>query len=200
MNKTHVQRLEKLLERALTEGEIARLRRIKTALEIDDDDALWDVLAAMEYQRKYYEELPAKIAAASEEILHGMTGTAERESARAQDRLAESVVEQAKKLAGKISYAELLPVGLLALICLLLYGSLLLWAGFCIGSGRTQPPELLLRMPSGLLIGGLCLMGGVFLGVKAAKDFAEGEKGWRKPMLAALALLLPGGAIVSLTM
>jgi hypothetical protein len=58
----------------------------------------------------------------------------------------------------------------------------------------------MLRMPSGLIIGGLCLMGGVLLGVRAAKIFAEGEKGWRKAMLAALALLLPGAASVSLAL
>jgi hypothetical protein len=55
----------------------------------------------------------------------------------------------------------------------------------------------MLRMPSGLIMGGLCLAGGVLFGVRAAKDFAEGEKGWRKLMLATLALLLPGGIIVS---
>jgi hypothetical protein len=189
MNKTHVQRLEELLERALTEEETARLLRIKTTLEIDDNDALWDVLAAMEYQRAYYEELPQKIAGVSAEILKKI-GTAQGSGASPL-RLSS---------ASRLEAAALLPLAFTFLAALLLYGSLLMWTGFCLGSGQAHPPELMLRMPSGLIMGGLCLMGGFLLGVRAAKNFAEGEKGWRKPMLAALALLLPGGAIVSLAL
>lgn len=190
MNKTHVQRLEKLLERALTEEETARLRRIKNVLEIADDDAIWDVLAAMEYQRVYYEDLPAKIAGAAEAILNKI-------GAAATGNCASNKSPLSRFPASLPDMAALLPVAFLFLTALLAYGSLILWAGYCIGSGRAHPPELMLRMPSGLLMGGLCLMGGILLGVRAAKDFAEGGKGWRKAMLAALALLLPGGIIVS---
>lgn len=69
-------------------------------------------------------------------------------------------------------------MGLFALICLLAYGSLMLWAGFRIDTGRDIPLALLLHMPSGWLISGLCLVAGVFCGWGAATEFAEGEKGW----------------------
>jgi hypothetical protein len=196
MSADAVARIEKLRGQKLSAEEAARLRGIGDALNLRPDDAVWDILAAMEYQRIFYQELPEKIAGASTEILRGFSVAAEKEASAAQARLADSVVEQAKRLSVKINYASLLPMGMTALVSLLAYGSLCLWAGFCIGSGRAHPPELMLRMPSGLLMGGLCLMGGVFLGVRAAKIFSEGEKGWRKPMLAALALLLPGGVIV----
>ena len=200
MSADAITRIEKLRRQKLSEEEAARLRGIGDALNLRPDDAVLDILAAMEYQRVFYEALPEKIAGASTEILRGFSVAAEKEASAAQARLADSVVEQAKKLSVKINYASLLPMGLTALICLLAYGSLLLWAGFCIGSGRAHPPELMLRMPSGLIMGGLCLTGGILLGVRAAKDFAEGEKGWHKAMLAALALLLPGGVITSLAL
>jgi hypothetical protein len=110
------------------------------------------------------------------------------------------MAEQARKLSVRINLVSLLPMGLTALVCLLFYGSLLLWSGFCVGSDRAQPPDFLLRMPSGLLMGGLFLAGGVFLGVHAAKEFSEGRTGWRKRMLTALAMLVPGGIVLSLAL
>jgi hypothetical protein len=44
---------------------------------------------------------------------------------------------------------------------------------------------------------GLCISGGIFLGVNAAKDFAEDGKRWRKIMCMALGLLVSGGTMVS---
>lgn len=69
---------------------------------------------------------------------------------------------------------------LFALICLLAYGSLMLWAGFRIDTGRDIPLALLLHMPSGWLISGLCLVAGVFCGWGAATEFVEEGKGWWK--------------------
>ena len=106
-------------------------------------------------------------------------------------------MEQAKKLSVKINYASLLPTGLAALVSLLAYGSLMLWAGFRIGSGRAHDPAWIPRMPSGVLMGGLLLGGGLFLGLHAAKEFADGGGEWKKRMLAALAMLIPGGGIMS---
>jgi hypothetical protein len=189
MNAEKIRRMEKLLDRKLSEEEITRLRRVKDVLGISDTDAIWDVLTAMEYQRFYYDELPQKIAGVSAEILKKL-GTAQGNGA---SPLRLSTVSRSDT-------AALLPLAFTFLAALLFYGSLLLWAGFCIGSGRAHPPELLLRIPSGLIMGGLCLMGGVLLGVRAAKNFAEEEKDWRKPMLAALVLLLLGGVVVSLAL
>jgi hypothetical protein len=198
MSEEKFRQIEKLLGRELSDDDKERLRRIKDVLHISDRDALWDLLAAMEYQKVYYEELPAKIAGASAEILRGLSAAADKGVAAAQDRLAESVAEQAKKMSVRVNLA--LPMGLTALVCLLLYGSLLLWAGFRIGSGQTHPPDFLLRMPSGILMGGLCIAGGGFLGIHAAKAFAEGKKGGRKPALAALVMLLAGGVVFGLAM
>jgi hypothetical protein len=189
MNAEKIIRMEKLLDRKLSEDEITRLRRIKDVLGISDSDAIWDVLTAMEYQRFYYDELPQKIAGVSAEILKKL-GTVQGNGS-SPSRLSPF---------SRPDTVVLLPLAFMFLAALLFYGSMLLWAGFCIGSGRTHPPEVMLLMPSGLILGGLCLMGGLFLGVRAAKDFAEGGKGWRKQMIAASTMLVPGGVMVSLTL
>ena len=128
--------LGKACGRRLSEAEAARLREVGNRLNLREDDALWPLLAAMEYQRVYYEALPKKIAAASRTIMDGMAAAAERETAAALAKLTDSVVQEAQNLASKIQYGKLVPIWLLALICLLAYGSLMLWAGFRMVTSR----------------------------------------------------------------
>ena len=187
--------LGKACGRELSEAEAARLREIGNRLNLREDDALWPLLAAMEYQRIYYEALPEKIAGASRAIVDSMAAAAEKETAAAQARLTNSVVKESRNLASKIRYDRLVPMGLLALICLLAYGSLMLWAGFRINTGRDVPLAAILHMPSGWLISGLCLATGVFCGTLSAMSFAEAEKVWHKKGLVALFFLMLGGII-----
>lgn len=187
--------LGKACGRELSQAEAARLREVGSRLNLREDDALWPLLAAMEYQRIYYEALPEKIAGASRAIMDGMAAAAERETSAAQARLTDSVVKEAEYLASKIQYSKLVPMWLLALICLLAYGSLMLWAGFRIDTGRDMPLAAVLHMPAGWLISGLCLAAGVFCGGVAAKEFGEAETGWwRKGSIAILFVML--GAFV----
>ena len=187
--------LGKACGRELSEAEAARLREVGNKLNLRDDDALWPLLAAMEYQRIYYEALPEKIAGASRTIMDGMAAAAEKETAAAQARLTDSVVEEEPNLASKIKIGKLVPMWLFALICLLAYGSLMLWAGFRIDTGRDVPLAAVLHMPSGWLISGLCLATGVFCGTLSAMSFAEAEKVWHKKGLVALFFLMLGGII-----
>lgn len=199
MDAEKLDRLERLLERELSVEERERLRRVQDAFGISDNDALWELITAMEYQRKYYEELPEKISQAATEIFNGLSQAAEKEVALAQGKLAESVVKQAKSLSLKTHVRTWLLWGIFALVLQLLYGSLLLWAGYSIGTGQTQPPALLLKMPVGVVVGMLCFYFGIFYGVLAARNFAEGNVAWRKFLFAALCCMLPGGGIFSLT-
>ena len=185
--------LDKACGRKLSEAETARLREIGNSLNLREDDALWPLLAAMEYQRVYYEALPEKIAAASRAIMDGMAAAAEKETAAAQAKLTDSVVKEAQNLASKIQYGKLVPMWLLALICLLAYGSLMLWAGFRIDTGRDMPLAAILRMPSGWLLSGLCLAGGVICGALTAKGFAEARRGWWKNGGIAVFFVMLGG-------
>ena len=65
MDAEKFDRMERLLDRSLSDEEKDRLRRIQDTLGIAENDALWDIIIAMEYQRKYYDELPEKIARAA---------------------------------------------------------------------------------------------------------------------------------------
>ena len=187
--------LGKACGRELSQAEAARLREVGNRLNLREDDALWPLLAAMEYQRIYYEALPEKIAGASRAIMDGMAAAAERETAAAQARLTDSVVKEAEYLASKIQYGRLLPLWLLALICLLAYGSLMLWAGFRIDTGRDIPLAEVLHMPSGWLISGLCLVAGVFCGGMATWEFAEAERGWWKEGIMAFGFTMVGAML-----
>lgn len=198
MNTEQIRRIETMMDRKLNTVEKERLGRIQSTLGVADNDALWDVLAAMEFQRTFYNDLPQQIGATATQILQGITTAAEKEAAAAQARLTDCVVEQARRLSTKINYATLLPMGMAALVCMMAFGSLLLWAGFCIGSGQAHDLSWVLRMPSGFLIAGLCLATGLFCGFVAAKSFAGAEKGWYKTALAATAFLVTGGVIFGL--
>ena len=183
--------LGKACGRKLSEAEAARLREVGNRLNLREDDALWPLLAAMEYQRVYYEALPKEIAAASKTIMDGIAAAAEKETAAAQARLTDSVVREAQNLASKIQYAKLVPMGLFALICLLAYGSLMLWAGFRIDTGRDMPLAAILHMPSGWLISGLCLAMSVFYAAMTILSLAEGKTSeWPKGVIALFFLII----------
>ena len=93
MDKETTDILEKLLERKLENEEKERLQRIQDTLRIGPNDALWAIIAAMEYPRIYYEELPEKIRAVTSGIFEDIAEASEKEVALAQSRLAESVVK-----------------------------------------------------------------------------------------------------------
>lgn len=51
----------RLLGREPTDAERAQIERIRDALDIDDNDALWTVLVALEYHRHLYAQIPVSI-------------------------------------------------------------------------------------------------------------------------------------------
>ena len=199
MDARKAAQLEALLGRELSADEKDRLRRIKDVLQISDNDALWDLLVAMEYQKAYYEDLPNKVTCAAAKICAEVSAVAEKKFAFTYDSIKTYSVEQAKKLSTKAYFDSWLPWSVMGLVTALVYGSLMLLAGHCIGSGQTQPPLLLLRMPVGVVLGGLCLSGGLFMGFLAAKGFSERKTGWRKQVMASLSGTCIGGIILVLS-
>lgn len=133
--------------RELSEVEAARLREVGNSLNLREGDAPWPLLAAMEYQRIYYEALPDKIAEASRAIMDGMAAADEKETAAAQARLTDSVVREARSLASKIQLGKILPTAIMVIICLFGYSALCMWAGFQLGVREVHPIHEILLIP-----------------------------------------------------
>ena len=198
MDRETAAALEKLLGRELGNEEKERLQRIQDTLRIGPTDALWSIIAAMEYPRIYYEELPEKIRTVTSEILEDIADASEKEVVRAQSRLAESVVKQAESLSLKRHVRTWLAWGISALFLLLLYGAFLMWAGFSLGVGRIQLHGPL-RVPVGILLATICIFCGIFSGALAAKNFAEGDRLWRRLLPVAVACIFVGSCLAALT-
>ena len=178
--------------RALTETEMERLREISSRLNLRSDDALWPLLAAMEYQRVYYEALPEKISKTSREVMDNITSVAEKVTAASQAKLTESVVEEARYLARSTNYAQITTMVFISVVGVLLFGSLMFWAGHQIGAKVTMPLGNIMRMPSGWLIAGCSVMGGLFCFYQAAKKLFVEETGWWKYAIVAIVLFSIG--------
>ncbi|RKF35764.1 hypothetical protein [Paraburkholderia fungorum] len=58
------------------DASIARMRRVSAALNLHDNDALWSVLAVLEYYARLYEVMPDRIRKASEGSLDAMRAEA----------------------------------------------------------------------------------------------------------------------------
>lgn len=68
---------EKLLGRTATETERDQLRKIRDALDLRDNDALWSVLFALQYYDSLYRQFPKAIAAEAKQILSATRKTVE---------------------------------------------------------------------------------------------------------------------------
>ncbi len=118
----------------------------------------------------------------------------------AQGKLVESVVEQAKNLNLKSRLSTLVLMGLFALALFFLICSLMMWAGCRIGTGGSHMPELMFRMPSGLMIGLLLLECAGILSYWAAKEYADEKKTLWRPLAGAVASTITAGLIFTISL
>ena len=94
---------EKLLGRQPSDAEIKNLYRIRDALGLKNNDALWLVLMALQHYQGQYEKFPREIAQAAKDILTNFKVTADAtvkasaEAAKAD--LAQAVASAAKEVA-----------------------------------------------------------------------------------------------------
>ena len=183
-----IKHLERMRGSRVTREEYHRLTMMQQALNLQDDDAVWMLFLAMEYQKTYYEQLPKKISDTTSELLRRVRETADREAANAQNRLIQSVIEQTEKLTARVHIMPLMPIYLLIILCLMAFGSVTYWAGLSAGLGKPLPLENVYYVPAGVAIGGLGIATIVFcLGVAFWK-IAYDQKGWILPIVVALGL------------
>lgn len=79
-----IKHLERMRGSKVTREEYHRLTMMQQALNLQDDDAVWMLFLAMEYQKAYYEQLPKKISDTTSELLKRVRETADREAAKEQ--------------------------------------------------------------------------------------------------------------------
>ena len=121
--------MKKFCDGKLTPEQEARVREVALRLQIREDDAVWQLLEAMEYQRIFYEELPKRIEDTTGNLLKNVKDTAEVQVAQSKAELTKEVVEQARTLAVKLSWSKLLPFILGGIIAVLIFVAMMLWAG-----------------------------------------------------------------------
>ena len=98
---------EKLTGHPPTDADVQRLYRIKNALRLGDDDAMWLVLIALDYPVTFYEKLPAQMKKASIDVLNDFRATADAiakasaEAAKA--NLAKAVATTAQQVASDVA-------------------------------------------------------------------------------------------------
>ena len=161
-----IKHLERMRGNKVTREEYHRLTMMQQALNLQDDDAVWMLFLAMEYQKAYYEQLPKKITDSTSELLKRVRETSDREAAKAQNRLIQSVIEQTEKLTTRVHIMPLMPIYLLIILCLMAFGSVTYWAGLSSGLGKPLPLENVYYVPAGIVLGGLGIVVIVFyLGV-----------------------------------
>lgn len=134
---------EQLLGRKAGEEEIRRLYEVRDALKLDDNDALWLVLCALEHYETLYRDHPARIAEearrALADVQQGFAAAAAVESKRAHRKLAEAVAEAGIKIAAKRTDVARVQGFSAAVATMVAFGSLCLSIGYALGSGRVPP-------------------------------------------------------------
>ncbi|MBQ8173567.1 MAG: hypothetical protein IJY48_06395 [Mailhella sp.] len=188
MTVSAIKHLERMRGSKVTCEEYHRLTMMQQALNLQDDDAVWMLFLAMEYQKAYYEQLPKKISDTTTELLKRVRETADREAANAQNRLIQSVIEQTEKLTARVHIMPLMPIYLLIILCLMAFGSMTYWAGLCAGLGKPLSLENVYYVPAGMVIEGMTLTAIAFcLGISFWK-IAYDQKSWLTPMAVSLGL------------
>ncbi|WP_202981400.1 hypothetical protein [Xylella fastidiosa] len=131
---------EKLLGRQPSDKEIKSLYRVKNALNIRDNDALWLVLMALESYDTLYQKYPAMISNQVGKILDEQRLTiaaiADVETKKALGTLADAVSKTSERVAVRLVDASWWLSWGWAWFAFTALGTLCVFVGFVLGSGR----------------------------------------------------------------
>ena len=96
-----------LLGRQPTDAERQVLYRVRDALKLENNDALWQILMALQYHQSQYEKFPAAIAQSAQAILADFRVTAdaiaEASAQEAKAAMTEAVAASAHEVADKVA-------------------------------------------------------------------------------------------------
>lgn len=205
-------RFTKLLGRQPSELEVARLVRIRDTLGIRENDALWDVLLALEGYDSGFRRYPALLASEVDKSLAKVRAEvgelARTEARRSHQTLAESLAAASDKLAEhKARQALVLSTGWAVVGGALLAG-VSLAAGYVLGSGKapvwalpssaTTPQGLLLHVVLGAPVGWIVIVtAATVVPVWWTKRLSTRPRWWQ---LAACSALVLAGVVVLASM
>lgn len=166
--------LSKLCGRKVSDEEAARIREVANNLELRDDDAIWQLLAAIEYQKTYYEKIPGRIENASDKLLENIKKSAEKEVEKSQAILAQSVVKHASELSLSMKLEVITPLVLAGIIIQFCYGIVMLWAGIKMATTGFYPLTNMLRLEIWpILMGMIGILGSIFAIIGLYAAFGE---------------------------
>lgn len=196
---------EKLLGRQPSEREVQSLYRVKNALNVRDNDALWLVLMALESYDTLYRKYPSMIADQVTQIVEDqrtvMAALAEAETRKALGTLADTVSKTSEAIAVRLADATRWQSWGWAWFTFSAFGSLCVFVGVVLGTGRLPywaapaPDQGVLALVLGVLArtpaGWIAAVGGVAGAVaalwRARHDIVAGR---RLGLLAGAAALL----------
>jgi hypothetical protein len=139
----------KLVGRQPSGQERDRLYRLRDALQLEDNDAFWSIVMALDYYDSFFRQYPAQLAAVTERALEraraACAAAAQHEVAAVQRQLSEKVAETSVALARKLAER---PVGVhrftAAMAAVVAFGALCMQVGY----GLAQEPRPFWVAPS----------------------------------------------------
>ena len=129
-----------LLGRQPSDKEVERLYRVKNALNIRDNDAIWMILMALESYDTLYSKYPALIAGQVDVVIEKqrelIAEIVDAESKKALSTLSSAVAQTSQLVATKVADTARWQAWGWVCVGLIAFGALCLTAGFILGSGN----------------------------------------------------------------
>lgn len=129
-----------LLGRQPSDKEVERLYRVKNALNIRDNDAMWMILMALESYDTLYSKYPALIAGQVDVVIEKqrelIAEIVDAESKKALSTLSSAVAQTSQLVATKVADTARWQAWGWVCVGLIAFGALCLTAGFILGSGN----------------------------------------------------------------
>ena len=129
-----------LLGRQPSDKEVERLYRVKNALNIRDNDAMWMILMALESYDTLYSKYPALIAGQVDVVIEKqrelIAEIVDAESKKALSTLSSAVARTSQLVAMKVADTARWQAWGWVCVGLIAFGALCLTAGFILGSGN----------------------------------------------------------------
>lgn len=131
---------ERLIGRQPTDKEIQSLYRVKSALDLSDNDAIWLILLALESYDTLFRRYPAMVSAEVRNTIEAqraaMAAIADTETRKAINTLSDAVNRASEAVAVKLTRATQMQAWGWLMLGMVAFGSLCLFVGYVLGCGK----------------------------------------------------------------